>query len=571
MLFSEKYNDILNYVPSNKDNLQYIHDNINRALYTYNGVDHVISAEHICTAISKLKMNKSDGNKGLFSNHIIYTPYIFKVHLALMLSAMNIHGYMPNDMLKGTIVSLLKDHKGDHCDSENYRGICLCSSILKLYEWILVIRYSEKLCTSNLQFAFKEGHSTVNCTFTMKEVIKYYHDRGSDVYACVVDATKAFDRVRHDKLFQLLVERGIPPIHIRLIMNMYQYQNSRTVWNGEYSDYFTCQNGVRQGGVASPLFYTLYIDDLLRRLEKCGIGCVVGHVWYGGFSFADDLKLLCPSAKGLQKMLHICEEYGVEYGVLYNARKSMCMLFSKKKNVHNRNMPRIVLCGAVLAWMESIKYLGSYLTPDLSEENEIRLKQRDFISCVNSVVFKFGYSTRDVVMKLINAECCHFYGCEAWDLSQKYTERFGISWNIAMRKVWRLSPQSHKTYIVGLNNGHHALDLIYRRFLKMILKMSQQVKNDKMSFIVCNSLNDKRSLLYKNMAVIKQRWHLNDDMSINELCKVSNVCTLYPAAQDTEIVVKSIKELNSAIDKQTFIDGFNREDLRNFIELLTIS
>ncbi len=55
----------------------------------------------------------------------------------------------------------------------------------------------------------------------MKEVITYFLNRGSDVYAGVVDASKAFDRVCHDKLFQLLKNRNIPPIALGQIMDIY--------------------------------------------------------------------------------------------------------------------------------------------------------------------------------------------------------------------------------------------------------------------------------------------------------------------------------------------------------------
>lgn len=68
---------------------------------------------------------------------------------------------------------LIKDMIGDKVDSDNYRGICLCSSITKLYEWVVVIKYENKLYMSNLQYAFKIDHSMLNCCLRLKEVIKY--------------------------------------------------------------------------------------------------------------------------------------------------------------------------------------------------------------------------------------------------------------------------------------------------------------------------------------------------------------------------------------------------------------
>ena len=53
------------------------------------------------------------------------------------------------------------------------------------------------------------------------------------------------------KLFNLLVARGIPPVIIRLLLNMYTDKHVRVLWNGEFSNVFGVENGVKQGGVSS--------------------------------------------------------------------------------------------------------------------------------------------------------------------------------------------------------------------------------------------------------------------------------------------------------------------------------
>ena len=62
------------------------------------------------------------------------------------------------------------------------------------------------------------------CTLTLKEVVKYYINHRGQVYCCFIDATKAFERVRFDKLFDILLERGLPFCIVRLIIDMYQRQ-----------------------------------------------------------------------------------------------------------------------------------------------------------------------------------------------------------------------------------------------------------------------------------------------------------------------------------------------------------
>ncbi len=59
-----------------------------------------------------------------------------------------------------------------------------------------------------------------------------------------MDASKAFDRIRHDKLFKILQDRGMHPLALRLIVNMYKRQKSRTSWNNVNGEYFNSINGV---------------------------------------------------------------------------------------------------------------------------------------------------------------------------------------------------------------------------------------------------------------------------------------------------------------------------------------
>ncbi len=159
------------------------------------------------------------------------------------------HGYNPIYLLTGTYVSLPKDTHGNICDSDNYKGICLCSCITKVLEWCMMLRYSNKLATSGLQFSFKSGSSTTMCNLITKEIVKYYWNRHSRVYVAFIDASKAFDRIKYDCLFGILIKRGLPSIIIRVIIDLYERQESRAMWNNEYGDYFKCIHGVRQSGV----------------------------------------------------------------------------------------------------------------------------------------------------------------------------------------------------------------------------------------------------------------------------------------------------------------------------------
>ena len=79
-----------------------------------------------------------------------------------------------------------------------------------------------------------------------------------------MDMTKAFDLVKHSKLFQVLLDKGIPPIFIRLLLVMYERQEANVRWDGTLSNKCLIKNGVKQGAVLSPRLYCLYTDGLFE-------------------------------------------------------------------------------------------------------------------------------------------------------------------------------------------------------------------------------------------------------------------------------------------------------------------
>ena len=54
-------------------------------------------------------------------------------------------------------------------------------------------------------------------------------------------------------------------------------------------------NGVKQGGVLSPVLFSIYLDKLIAQLIHLGMGCCMNGLFTGVFIYADDITLLAPS------------------------------------------------------------------------------------------------------------------------------------------------------------------------------------------------------------------------------------------------------------------------------------
>ena len=92
-----------------------------------------------------------------------------------------------------------------------------------------------------MQFGFKAGVSTTQCSCLVSEVTNYFIRRGSAVSACLLDCSTAFDKCRFDKLFTKLINKGLP--HIVFI---YEEQTGCVTLAGKQSTIFSLTNGTRQ-------------------------------------------------------------------------------------------------------------------------------------------------------------------------------------------------------------------------------------------------------------------------------------------------------------------------------------
>jgi hypothetical protein len=87
---------------------------------------------------------------------------------------------------------------------------------------------------------------------------------------------------------------------VRTLLNIYTNQHVRVLWNGIYSCNFSVKNGVKQGGIISPVLLCLYFDNVLAKLKSSQVGCYIGNLYVGALAYADDLVLLAPTAASMQ-------------------------------------------------------------------------------------------------------------------------------------------------------------------------------------------------------------------------------------------------------------------------------
>ena len=375
---------------------------------------HSITVQQIKCAISKMQSGKSDSIEQLSSDNFKNGTHMLNVYISLLFTCMLTHGIPPSGLLLSTIIPIPKNNRGNMSDSSNYRAIALSSLLCKLFDTIIIETHEDNLITDDLQFGYKKQSSTIVCTSLLLNTVEYYRENDSDCYMLLLDASKAFDRVEYVKLFSDLRERKLCPIVLRLIMNMYVNQCLHVRLNSLVSDRFSIANGVKQGGVLSPILFSIYMDKLIKQLRNSNIGCKILNQYVGVFCYADDISLLCPSITGPKQMVLLCETYAEEYNIRFNSSKSQLIRFTDEKKVKG-DISIEMKNGSKIKMVDKCKYLATTLYSDVKLKHTPDVV-RDLTVSLNNLLADFSFIDSSTLSRLFDSYCMNLYGSPFLDI-----------------------------------------------------------------------------------------------------------------------------------------------------------
>jgi len=238
---------------------------------------------------------------------ILYGSNRLYVHLAILFNMFINFGFLPSGLMQSVIIPLVKNKSGDLSDINNYRAIAISQSISKLFEATLKAYIKSDSDVENHQFGFKAGHSTALCNNVLKKTVDYYTNPGSYVFACFIDFQKAFDKVNYWELFLKLLDNDIDNKIVRLLSIWYRptKQICFVRWQNVVSAGSSMGNGTRQLEVSCHhiCFQDNYIREVLQTIVGTAIGCFIGNHCFNVLAYVDDLVILAPSWRGLQRLL----------------------------------------------------------------------------------------------------------------------------------------------------------------------------------------------------------------------------------------------------------------------------
>ena len=270
-----------------------------------------VTCEETLKAIESLNTGKSGDIFNIQAEHFTHCAELITPVLVNLFNAMFKMGCIPDCMKLGVLTPVFKK-KGSNLDAKNYRGITITPTISKILESLIRERIKPIITESQnpLQRGFTEGSSPMNCSLILEEYIRNNKDSKLPTYIAFLDAKSAFDVVSHTSLLRKIYHIGVEGALWYLITSL--HTNARTVikWDGQQSEEFDIEQGVRQGGILSTDLYKVYGNNLLNRLDGIYQGATIGEIGCAAPACADDVAVASSKTGPLQSLVHTSADYG---------------------------------------------------------------------------------------------------------------------------------------------------------------------------------------------------------------------------------------------------------------------
>ena len=418
----------------------------------------------IISLIKKLGKKKATGYDGIENECYIYAAetQLPKMIAHLFETTIN-YGITLEESNMGLINTIIKDTTGDTQNVQNTRPITIGTTISSLMEYFLQVEAIKKIDLHTGQYGFRAKSSTSHAIFVMKAIIEDLMKKKKRGFAVFLDFSKAFDKVNRNKLFYTL----IPKMNAHLWLFLYNYYKVSKIVikinNETFSIPISTSIGVKQGGIISPDYFNINIDQLLMELEITGEPYKIEEIEAGTVVYADDTNSVAENEKAMALNLSIIDEYCDNYDIEINTKKTKWMQLGEKFNpidTENNTIvslkkliePKFYLKNREIEKVSSIKFLGFELTSD--NTNEKHLKKRKSIAMAGySNLQDLGIEESILPLKMKSLLFNAFfrsklnYGMECIKLNSKQLKLIKTFEDNTIKRMLNLSTHSKSRYV----------------------------------------------------------------------------------------------------------------------------
>ena len=294
--------------------------------------DSPITLEEVEKAIKLSKNGRAAGSSGIPNELVKAGGVVVAEGLREVFQQCWKEEKTPKQIKKGLICPIYKD--GDARDPNNYRGITVTSAVGKLYGRVILGRV-QGWCEEWLgeeQAGFRAKRGCEEQRVILAEAVSKANRLKEPLFLAFIDFRKAYDYVWREGLWWKLINKGVDPKALRVLMELYQESPTRVGVGGWKTKLFNIIAGLKQGCVLSPTLFIIFIDDLIAEIKKVCPGYRVGAgLRVALLLFADDLVIMANTQRELQAALEVLDKYCQLWRLQVNLKKCKAVLAGKAK------------------------------------------------------------------------------------------------------------------------------------------------------------------------------------------------------------------------------------------------
>lgn len=313
-------------------------------------------------------------------------------------------GQFPDLWRRAHIIPLPK--VSNPISANQFRPISILPFLSKVIESEVHRQVTEFLSKSNLfnsfQSGFRAGHSTTTALLKVTEDIRLNMENRLVTVLVLIDFSNAFNSVDHELLLTLL-PRLMLSSSVVTWFSSYLQGRRQAIRDGQvFSDWHNVEAGVPQGGILSPLLFSLFINLLAPNI-KCQY-----HM------YADDLQLysavpiheISNAIAALNLDLLRLQLWSDSYGISVNPNKCQAIVIGSSRQLVKINLlslPSLTYNSCVIRFTATVKDLGVIIDSNLSWSEHVKEISRKFFASFHSIIRLKNFLPVKTKIFLVNA------------------------------------------------------------------------------------------------------------------------------------------------------------------------